>query len=83
MLFIQKFPRFGIYVVMFKDILHTFVQFFMVFALFIVAFALAFYALFMNQVGRIICFMYSKNYINQQKLPQLRSFRSKKFKEIL
>lgn len=48
-LFIQKFPRFGIYVVMFKDILHTFVQFFMVFALFIVAFALAFYSLFMNQ----------------------------------
>lgn len=48
-LFIQKFPRFGIYVVMFKDILKTFFQFFIVFALFIIAFALAFYALFKNK----------------------------------
>ena len=50
-LFIQKFPRFGIYVVMFKDIMKTFFQFFIVFALFIIAFALAFFSLFKNQVG--------------------------------
>ncbi|GFO37455.1 transient receptor potential cation channel subfamily a member 1-like protein [Plakobranchus ocellatus] len=48
-LFIQKFPRFGIYVVMFTDILFTFSQFFIVFFLFIIAFAMAFYALFQNQ----------------------------------
>ncbi|RUS76171.1 hypothetical protein EGW08_016083 [Elysia chlorotica] len=48
-LFIQKFPRFGIYVVMFTDILFTFSQFFIVFFLFIIAFALAFHALFQNQ----------------------------------
>ncbi|XP_041352044.1 transient receptor potential cation channel subfamily A member 1 homolog [Gigantopelta aegis] len=48
-LFIQKFPRFGIYVVMFTDILNTFMQFFIVFLLFIVAFALSFYTLLRNQ----------------------------------
>ncbi|XP_033741695.1 transient receptor potential cation channel subfamily A member 1 homolog [Pecten maximus] len=49
-LFLQKFPRFGIYVVMFKDILNTFIQFFVVFFLFIVAFALGFYTVLQNQV---------------------------------
>lgn len=49
-LFIQKFPRFGIYVVMFTDILFTFSQFFVVFFLFVIAFAISFYALFQNQV---------------------------------
>ncbi|KAL5009533.1 hypothetical protein ScPMuIL_011838 [Solemya velum] len=49
-LFIQKFPRFGIYVVMFKDILTTFLQFFIVFFLFIVAFSLGFFTLLQNQV---------------------------------
>ncbi|GAB1607428.1 transient receptor potential cation channel subfamily A member 1 homolog [Argonauta hians] len=44
-LFVQKVPRFGIYVVMFNDILYTFVQFAIVFALFIVAFAFGFFAL--------------------------------------
>ncbi|RUS77619.1 hypothetical protein EGW08_014619 [Elysia chlorotica] len=48
-LFIQKFPRFGIYVVMFTDILFTFSQFFVVFFLFVIAFAVSFYALFQNQ----------------------------------
>lgn len=47
-LFAQKFPRFGIYVVMFKDILWTFFQFFIVFMLFIIAFALAFFSLLQN-----------------------------------
>lgn len=48
-LFIRKLPRFGIYVVMFTDILRTFTQFFPVFFLFIVAFGLAFYVLLQNQ----------------------------------
>ncbi|XP_050405831.1 transient receptor potential cation channel subfamily A member 1 homolog [Patella vulgata] len=49
--FIQKFPRFGIYVVMLTDVLKTFAQFFIVFFLFIVAFALAFFTLFQNQIA--------------------------------
>ncbi|KAI0226875.1 hypothetical protein LSAT2_022672 [Lamellibrachia satsuma] len=48
-LFIRKLPRFGIYVVMFTDILRTFTQFFPVFFLFIVAFGLAFFVLMQNQ----------------------------------
>ncbi|XP_071818880.1 transient receptor potential cation channel subfamily A member 1 homolog isoform X3 [Apostichopus japonicus] len=48
-LFIQKFPRLGIYVVMFTDILKTFLNFVVVFFLFIVSFAMAFYALLLNQ----------------------------------
>ncbi|XP_041463333.1 transient receptor potential cation channel subfamily A member 1 homolog isoform X1 [Lytechinus variegatus] len=48
-LFIRKFPQLGIYVVMFTDILKTFAKFVVLFILFIIAFALAFYALLMNQ----------------------------------
>nr|XP_022289772.1 transient receptor potential cation channel subfamily A member 1 homolog isoform X3 [Crassostrea virginica] len=48
-LFLQKFPRFGIYVVMFKDILNTFLQFAVVFFLFIVAFGLGFFTILQNQ----------------------------------
>ncbi|XP_075241022.1 transient receptor potential cation channel subfamily A member 1 homolog isoform X2 [Convolutriloba macropyga] len=48
-LFIQKFPKFGIYVVMFTDILVTFFNFFLVFFLFIVAFGMGFYTLLQNQ----------------------------------
>jgi len=48
-LFIQKFPKFGIYVVMFADILVTFFNFFLVFFLFIVAFGMGFYTLLQNQ----------------------------------
>ena len=50
-LFIQKFPQLGIYVVMFTDVLYTFAQFFLVFFLFIIAFALAFYAVLQDQVS--------------------------------
>ena len=50
-LFIQKFPQLGIYVVMFTHVLYTFVQFFIVFFLFIVAFALAFYTVLQDQVS--------------------------------
>ncbi|XP_013406001.1 transient receptor potential cation channel subfamily A member 1 homolog isoform X2 [Lingula anatina] len=49
LLFIRKLPRFGIYVVMFTDILWTFCQFFLVFVLFIVAFGLTFHVLLKNQ----------------------------------
>ncbi|XP_074658298.1 transient receptor potential cation channel subfamily A member 1 homolog isoform X1 [Tubulanus polymorphus] len=49
-LFIRKVPRFGIYVVMFTDVFRTFLRFFVVFVLFILAFAFAFYMLLQNQV---------------------------------
>ncbi|KAI0226877.1 Transient receptor potential cation channel subfamily A member basal [Lamellibrachia satsuma] len=51
LLFIRKIPRFGIYIVMFTDILQTFLQFSLVFFLFVVAFALAFFMLMQNQVS--------------------------------
>ncbi|CAF3449980.1 unnamed protein product [Rotaria sp. Silwood1] len=47
-LFMKKFPSFGIYVVMLTDILHTFSRFFLVFFLFIIGFALAFHMLLQN-----------------------------------
>lgn len=49
-LFIRKFPMLGIYVVMFTSILKTFTKFFMIFVLFLVAFALSFYTLLKGQV---------------------------------
>ena len=49
-LFMRKFPKLGIYVVMFTDILKTFAQFFLVFCLFIVAFGLGFHMLLFEQV---------------------------------
>ena len=49
-LFIQKFPMFGIYVVMFKNILNTFFKFFIVFLIFIIAFGMGFFCLLQNQV---------------------------------
>ncbi|CAN7938240.1 unnamed protein product [Ixodes hexagonus] len=48
-IYIRKLPFLGIYVVMFTSVLSTFSQFFMVFFLFIVAFALAFLAVFQKQ----------------------------------
>lgn len=44
-LFIRKFPKLGIYVVMFTSILYTFLKFFIIYVLFLVAFALSFYTL--------------------------------------
>ncbi|CAK8698608.1 transient receptor potential cation channel subfamily A member 1-like isoform X2 [Clavelina lepadiformis] len=49
LLFIQKIPRLGIFVVMFTDILKTFGQFFLVFVFFIFGFAFAFTILLGNQ----------------------------------
>jgi len=48
-LFLRKFPKLGIYVVMFTDILKTFAQFFTVFALFVTAFGLGFHLLLYQQ----------------------------------
>lgn len=45
-LFLRKIPKFGIYIVMFGFVARTFMQFFLVFLLMVVAFALAFYILF-------------------------------------
>ncbi|XP_043192938.1 transient receptor potential cation channel subfamily A member 1 homolog isoform X2 [Amphibalanus amphitrite] len=49
LLFIRKFPVFGIYVVMFTDVLSTFSKFSVVFFLFITAFAISFFVLLQNQ----------------------------------
>uniref|UniRef100_A0A1I7XEA2 Ion_trans domain-containing protein n=1 Tax=Heterorhabditis bacteriophora TaxID=37862 RepID=A0A1I7XEA2_HETBA len=51
LLLIRKLPRFGIYVVMFFDILRTFSRFFIIFVLFILAFSIAFYVIMQNRVG--------------------------------
>ena len=54
-LFIRKFPKLGIYVVMFTSILYTFMKFFIIYVLFIIAFGLAFYTLLDDkQVGNYI-----------------------------
>jgi len=53
LLFIQNIPRFGIYVLMFSDVLQTFMSFFVVFLLFIVGFGTGFYCLLQNQVRPI------------------------------
>ena len=60
LLFIQKIPRLGIFVVMFTDILKTFGQFFIVFAFFIFGFSLAFTILIGNQVRFVRYFASSK-----------------------
>lgn len=53
-LVMRKFPKLGIYVVMFTDIFKTFAQFFVVCFLFIVAFGLGFHILLYDQVC-IVC----------------------------
>lgn len=50
-LFLRKVPRFGIYVVMFTDVLLTFARFFIVFFLFMLAFAFGFYVLMQNHIA--------------------------------
>ena len=50
LLFIQKIPRLGIFVVMFTDVMWTFAQFFSVFIFFIFGFAFSFSILMGNQV---------------------------------
>ena len=48
-LFIRKFPRFGIYVLMFTTIIKTMIDFALVFILFILGFAFCFQCLYSNQ----------------------------------
>ncbi|XP_052808392.1 transient receptor potential cation channel subfamily A member 1 homolog isoform X2 [Mya arenaria] len=48
-MYLQKWPDIGIYVVMFNNILRTLVKFFIVFVLFIVGFGLGFFCLLQNQ----------------------------------
>ena len=50
LLFLRKFPKFGIYFVMFLDVFKTFLLFSVTFSLFIVAFGLGFYVLLSKQV---------------------------------
>ena len=52
---VAQFPFIGIYVLMFFDILKTFMRFAMVFLIFIVAFGLGFHLLLMDQVF-VLCF---------------------------
>ena len=47
---VRKFPYLGIYVVMFTDVMQTFLKFFMVLTLFIIAFSMGFHALLGRQV---------------------------------
>ena len=47
---VRQLPFLGIYVIMFFDILKTFMQFGLVFVIFIVAFGLGFHLLLINQV---------------------------------
>ena len=56
-LVMRKFPKLGIYVVMFTDIFKTFAQFFVVCFLFIVAFGLGFHILLYNQVNCVSAFI--------------------------
>ena len=44
-LFVRKFPMFGIYIVMFEDIIVTFLRFSIILVLFVIAFGLAFYTM--------------------------------------
>ena len=50
---IRKLPKLGIYVVMFLDVLATFVKFFIVGLLLIIAFGLSFYMCFPYLVSEI------------------------------
>ena len=48
---VRKFPFLGIYVVMFTDVMQTFLKFSIICALFVVAFSMGFYALLRRQVN--------------------------------
>lgn len=54
LLYIQKIPYLGIYVVMFNDVFKTFVQFSLVFLLFILSFSFTFHILLQNEVGKTV-----------------------------
>jgi len=54
LLFIQKFPSLGIYVVMFTDVTKTFLKFSITFILFVMAFGFSFYFLIGDKVRVLI-----------------------------
>jgi len=54
-LFMKKLPLFGVYVVMFIQIVYTFLRFMFVALLFIIAFGLAFYMLFVQFDEPVSC----------------------------
>ena len=49
LLFIQKLPKLGIYILMFNTIIKTFMQFVLVFILFLLGFSISFFMLVQNQ----------------------------------
>ncbi|XP_066945557.1 transient receptor potential cation channel subfamily A member 1 homolog isoform X1 [Macrobrachium rosenbergii] len=51
LLFIRVFPFFGIYVIMFTEVLKSFCSFFLLFFFFIIAFALSFYTVLSGNYG--------------------------------
>ena len=74
-LFMRKFPKLGIYVVMFTDIFKTFAQFFVVCFLFIVAFGLGFHILLFNQVRLVTLLVTHQLTLSVTKAPtQARSY---------
>uniref|UniRef100_A0A667Z825 Transient receptor potential cation channel, subfamily A, member 1b n=1 Tax=Myripristis murdjan TaxID=586833 RepID=A0A667Z825_9TELE len=65
LLYLQRFEHFGIYVVMFGEIMKTLVRIVMLFLFLMVAFSLAFYALMLNQVwqGRMIFLSLAQTFV--------------------
>jgi len=51
-LFLKKFPPTGVYVLMFLDILHTFLKMIMLPTLFVISFGLTFYMIFFQPVSK-------------------------------
>lgn len=54
-----RFQRFGIYVVMFREICKTLLSIILIFVYLILAFALAFYALMIEQVRAVFFFFFT------------------------
>ena len=65
-LFMKKLPLFGVYVVMFIQIVYTFLRFMFLAFLFIVAFGLAFYMLFV-QLNEPVSFFVVSQYVYTHK----------------
>ena len=67
---VRQLPFLGIYVIMFFDILKTFMQFGLVFVIFIVAFGLGFHLLLINQVYTFLLrTVRTVNDVTEERLP--------------
>ena len=55
---VRKFPFLGIYVVMFSDVMQTFLKFSIICALFLVAFSLGFHVLLAEQVALVTIYVF-------------------------